>query len=325
MVSVIVPVHNTEKYLSQCIESILRQDTKIELILIDDGSSDKSGKICDKYSDKALVFHTENQGVAAARNLGVSKASGEFIAFVDSDDWIEPHHISKMLNSAEETHADIVISGLIRSSDGRRETVTEMSGIYTNDKKNEQILFPLVGGDLGNPFKVPVTGSACISLYKRELIKDINLPNTNISEDLIFQIKAVNAADIVSKIDSYTYNYRIGEDTRSNRYFPDFWENHLQLIELMSQIDEIKEHTTARIIRSALNACGNECISCAGGNTGERIQKIKSILKNDDLQKSIKQTKNKKYPLKAKLIFFLMKNKLSIPIYLYLKIRKRGE
>ncbi|MBO7397990.1 MAG: glycosyltransferase family 2 protein, partial [Clostridia bacterium] len=94
MISVIVPVYKTEEYLNQCVESILNQTYKdLEILLIDDGSPDRCGELCDDFAERdnrIRVFHTENRGVAAARNFGIREAKGEYIGFVDSDDWIEP-------------------------------------------------------------------------------------------------------------------------------------------------------------------------------------------------------------------------------------------
>lgn len=114
-ISVIIPVYNTEHYLPRCIESILAQTfTDFELLLIDDGSKDNSGRICDEYAAKdsrIRVFHKKNGGVSSARNLGLDKAQGEWIAFVDSDDWIYTDYFEEMLSKS--IHADLVVSSYI--------------------------------------------------------------------------------------------------------------------------------------------------------------------------------------------------------------------
>lgn len=101
MVSIIIPVYNAEKYLDECVESVLSQTyNDYELILVDDGSTDYSGKICDRYAkadNRIVVIHQQNSGASAARNTGISEAHGEYITFVDSDDWIEPDYIERMV------------------------------------------------------------------------------------------------------------------------------------------------------------------------------------------------------------------------------------
>ena len=112
-ISIIVPVYNCENYINKCIESILSQSYPyFELLLIDDGSTDKSGEICDKYKSidsRIKVFHENNNGVSYARNLGISNSIGEYIAFVDSDDWVEPDYISSLITEASK--ADLIFFG----------------------------------------------------------------------------------------------------------------------------------------------------------------------------------------------------------------------
>lgn len=113
-VSIIVPIYNLEKYVRHCVDSILVQTyTDFELLLIDDGSKDGSGKICDEYAEldsRIHVFHKENGGLCSARNHGLDKARGEWIMYVDGDDWLEPDTLELLLLKAEETGADIVFA-----------------------------------------------------------------------------------------------------------------------------------------------------------------------------------------------------------------------
>ena len=112
MISVIVPVYNTEKYLDRCIQSILAQTyTDFELLLIDDGSTDLSGEICDKYAEqdsRVKVFHKENGGVSSARNLGLDKANGDWVTFVDADDWVTTLYLNNLSDNTNS--ADFVVS-----------------------------------------------------------------------------------------------------------------------------------------------------------------------------------------------------------------------
>ena len=112
MISIIVPIYNREKYLSECIDSILVQSySDFEVLLIDDGSTDRSGEICDEYAQKDArirVFHKENGGVSSARNVGLDNATGEWIAFVDSDDWVGEKYLESFSGHLD---ADLVIGG----------------------------------------------------------------------------------------------------------------------------------------------------------------------------------------------------------------------
>lgn len=147
MISVVVPVFNAEKYLERCIESIVGQTyTDIEIILVNDGSSDRSGVVCDAYADNDIrirVIHKEHEGNTGTRKEGIRHCRGEYISFVDADDWIEPRMYESLMKIAVEYRADMVLSGSIADSYGN--TVCEMnrlmSGMY--DKvKMEQELYP---------------------------------------------------------------------------------------------------------------------------------------------------------------------------------------
>lgn len=125
MISVIVPVYNVESYLQESVDSILKQTYKdFEIILIDDGSEDLSGKICDKYAaldSRVKVIHTINQGQGAARNSGLSLAQGEYIAFVDSDDVVHPDYLKEMYRLAKDNLADIVCCDSIKGTNPKFE------------------------------------------------------------------------------------------------------------------------------------------------------------------------------------------------------------
>ena len=114
LISIIVPVYNVEKYVAECIESIIKQTYQnLEILLIDDGSTDNSGKICDKYAEKdkrIKIIHKENGGVSSARNLGLDLAQGEYIAFIDSDDFVSNKYIESLYSAIEHKDAEIVLS-----------------------------------------------------------------------------------------------------------------------------------------------------------------------------------------------------------------------
>ena len=131
-VSVIIPVYNTEPYLEKCISSVVNQTLKdIEIIIIDDGSSDGSPDICKRYLNdtRVIYYRKENEGLAAARADGMERASGEFIGFIDSDDWAEPDMFEKMYNAAVDTGSDIVYCNKIFGEDGYRASPDFPSGV----------------------------------------------------------------------------------------------------------------------------------------------------------------------------------------------------
>lgn len=141
MISVIVPVYNTEKYLDKCIQSILAQTyTDFELLLIDDGSTDSSGAICDKYAEqdsRVRVFHKENGGVSSARNLGLDNVNGEWIAFVDSDDWVEENWLGALMEIIDKDNdIDIVRFGYIRNDDDYEQKIVSSQDFILVNKED---------------------------------------------------------------------------------------------------------------------------------------------------------------------------------------------
>ena len=186
--SIIVPVYNVENYLSQCIDSILNQTlTDFELILIDDGSSDNSPRICDKYAkkdDRILVIHQENTGVSAARNAGMDVARGEYIGFVDSDDWIESDMYEVMLNIAEKKSLDIVICGI-------KEVRGNVINVRENSNYEDIILFPSNDDLLSDVFARPSKNLGVIwnKIFRKDIVKNIRFPsNITVCEDLVFLV-----------------------------------------------------------------------------------------------------------------------------------------
>ena len=136
LVSVIVPVYKVEFYLSECIESILKQTYQnLEIILVDDGSPDDCGSICDKYAqqDKRIkVFHKNNEGLSEARNYGIERATGDYLSFVDSDDWIEPDMFETLVSVVVVNDSDIVCCGYYREYNGYKETILKIDKIIGN-------------------------------------------------------------------------------------------------------------------------------------------------------------------------------------------------
>ena len=194
MISVIVPVYNTEKYLDRCIQSILAQTySNFELLLVDDGSTDSSGAICDKYAEqdsRVRVFHKVNGGASTARNMGLDNAKGEWIAFVDSDDWIDV----EMLNSLMLHHdqADIVVSDFYLHSH---------SGVSVKKLLVDEL-------DVIKRLQCWLTSytTATSMIIKRSLCNNVRFPiGIKYREDFCFTVQIMYYAKCVCKINNSFY------------------------------------------------------------------------------------------------------------------------
>ena len=196
LVSVIVPVYNVEKYLRQCLDSLLEQTYKnIEVVMVDDGSKDSSGKICDEYAKKYENFyavHKENAGLGMARNTGFEHINGEYVTFLDSDDYLENDCIEILYNTLLKQQVDMCKGGFKRVIDSgevvsKREYQNEL---FKGDCAKMELLPRMIGSSPSRHDSVEMC--VCGAIYKTSLIKKYNLqfPSERelISEDLVFNI-----------------------------------------------------------------------------------------------------------------------------------------
>lgn len=203
LISVIVPVYKVEPYLARCIDSILAQTfTDFELILIDDGSPDNCGKICDEYSQKSnriQVIHKENDGLSSARNAGIdwafANSNSQWITFIDSDDWIHPQYLELLLSGANSTHTDICICEYTKTS--------KLSDFEKINNFNTQELTP---EDLFVNHHV-TSVIACCKLYKKSCFENIRYPLGKLHEDEYTTYKILFEKSSISYLEEPLYFY----------------------------------------------------------------------------------------------------------------------
>ena len=201
-VSVIIPVYNVKDYIRKCLDSVVNQTySKLEILVIDDGSPDESGAIAEEYAasdNRVKVIHRENGGLSAARNTGLKPATGEYIFFLDSDDWIKENTIETLLRMAEVDNADIVACGIEKVwDDGRKELWTdEVPGIWNGRESVSQMIHAT------NLCSVAVN-----KLYKKSLWENLNFPERCLHEDEYTTYKALYTAQKVVYIPDGLYQY----------------------------------------------------------------------------------------------------------------------
>lgn len=250
-ISVIVPVYNVEQYLHRCIDSILVQTfTDFELLLIDDGSTDKSEKICNEYAQKSnnvSVFHKENGGVSSARNLGIKKSCGEWICFVDSDDFIEPDYLFSFWQEKEK-HKDVYlfVSGYnyITPFYRKRRSFDEI--IYDKENIYEAIISLRNKGALGVPWN---------KMYNTNIIKNAHLlfdEALNSYEDELFVLEYMRKIEKMVIFPAVTYNYIVG--ISPNSLSAAFIEIHHHIsIAHKLQEEELKISTNSVFVKHSCN------------------------------------------------------------------------
>ena len=235
LISVIVPVYNVSPYLRECIDSILLQTYQMmEIILVDDGSTDGSGEICDEYAtrdERIHVIHQTNQGVGAARNEGLAAAAGDYIGWVDSDDTIN----SKMYQRLVEAEADIAVCSFCKVSSNAIEPRNfGFSGTYSKP----QIMDVIVKMDCGTIL--------CNKLYRRELWEGLQFPRCRAFDDELISCSVLERAESLAVVDEIMYHYRMNQTSIMHSYRIE--DGLTALSAACSRYNERKERDGARSV-----------------------------------------------------------------------------
>ncbi|MHC0036442.1 glycosyltransferase [Pseudoneobacillus sp. C159] len=238
-VSIVVPIYNVEKHLAKCLDSIISQKLDdIEIILVNDGSTDKSGEIAEQFSEKdnrIKVIHKENGGLSSARNEGMKIASGEYLVFIDSDDWLEPDMFEVMYNAASNIQADVVISGY---------TIDFNNEGYSIDKIPDKTVIAKSKDQIGESvFELNKKGFFNVvwnKMYKTKFIQEINaffILDAMPAEDLIFNVKVFKNVEKLMILNKPFYHYmKRDEETLVNKYYPRLFEISIQKHEKCKEI-----------------------------------------------------------------------------------------
>ena len=211
-ISIIVPIYNEEENLRKCIESLINQTYKeLEIILINDGSTDKSKEIIESFKDKRIIaIHKKNTGISDTRNIGIGKSTGDYIMFVDSDDYLELNCIERLIETAEKENSEIVMFNYYLETPSKRIEIKLPKIEARNLKEDKDLLTKIHLGP-------------CTKIFKAELIKDNLFPLNLKYEDVPFVVEAVIKAGKISFVPNYLYHYVIkksGETiTRDERIF----------------------------------------------------------------------------------------------------------
>ncbi len=238
-VSIIVPVYNVEQYLSECIESILNQSFRdYELILVDDGSTDKSGELCDAYAQRenVKVIHKQNGGLSSARNAGMDIAQGELLYFVDSDDFLSENGLSELVKMYDESGADVVIAQL--TQDRAELAAHQALDYFTYDRKKVLELL----------FREKLNPSANCKLYRSALFNGIRFPEGLVYEDYATIPRVVDAADKIAVTQFKVYYYRPNPESITGVAFS---PRRMQFFTVADMMLEFLQNGNAELIKFA--------------------------------------------------------------------------
>lgn len=336
LVSIVVPVYNSEKYLQRCVDSLTGQTLReIEVILVDDGSTDSSGKIADMCAEcdsRVKVFHKKNGGPASARNVGIAEAAGKYIAFIDSDDWIDAAMMETLYRRAEEDGSDVVSCGyqyLLNGKVYRVAAPVQPAGRYNGQEVTERFLFPLIGLEtLYSSEKGADDFNATSKLYRLSLIKEhgIEFPSERVilnNEDYMFNIRLLFYAKTLSVVQETPYFYEGHNASLSRRYKPDMWEEKKKLLEDIERLlkekglwERCEKRLNNNYINSAIEAVSNETAPTHNASLRQRLKKIRRILHDPKLRPLLKGCKTAGMSRKGHFVIFFMKHRMALALYL---------
>ena len=337
MVSIIVPIYNVESFLRQCIDSILNQTYQnIEVLLIDDGSSDSSGRICDEYGKKdsrVKVIHQENMGVSVARNTGIVYSLGQWISFVDGDDWLDDDAIEKMINETKKhPDGDIFIASYYSSYPEK-----EFADSFFKDKKlifdhynmHDLQMSCLCMTSISKRGASTNVGVPWARLYRSNYLKDNDLKfkiGLKRMQDAIFHLTAFEFAKKVYYSDIPVYHYRIWKGGAGKRYIKDFediaYEINLEIIKYIERfrpgVDFLRCYYTKvavlfmDIIRLTYAPSANTL------SNRMKLEELQRIMNQDCYKNALKNASLQMLSTNHKLVFVLLRlNMIRIVLKLY--------
>ena len=245
-VSVIVPIYNAAEYLEQCLDSVINQTLKdIEIILINDGSTDASAEICKKYlSDERVTYYCkENEGLAAARQDGMERASGEYIGFVDSDDWLELDMYEKMYAAAKSNNSDVAFCNCIQNENGYRFKPEMPTGAYNREQIVKEVLPKTLAYINKDGDKRSIRWSNCLRIYRRAFLNEHSIAfdrRFRRSQDSQLTYESMLYAQNFYYLgDDYLYHNRVVGDSLSRGYTKNMWPLYVPLIERLYKDTEM--------------------------------------------------------------------------------------
>lgn len=338
-ISIIVPVYNVEKYLPKCLDSLINQTYKnLEIICVNDGSEDSSADILNRYAEqdnRFVIINKENEGVSLARNKALEAVSGEYIMFVDSDDWIDIYTCELAINKALQQKADVVFWTYIRefSNVSLQKNIFDESEIIFEQKEIEDKLyrraFGLIGKELSHPGNADALCTIWGKLYKTSIVRDnkiyfYDIMEIGTYEDGLFNLNIWSFVNKAVYMNVGLYHYRKdNEQSVTTAYKQNLFIQWQRLFSVMNEI--IKKNNldskfiTALQNRICLSIIGLGLNILSGGKSIKKIKEIKRIIGCEQYRKAYKQLTLKYFPIHWKLFFFFAKHNMAFSVYIMLK------
>lgn len=341
-VSIIVPVYNAEKYLDRCISSLRNQTLEdIEIILVDDSSTDASLKLCKKYAEedpRIKVIHKVNEGAGMARNAALEIASGEYIGFADSDDFVEKDMFKTLYDKAMEHESDLVMSGVLFvdgnmfSKEGEciRKSYFNRDTHFTTEEDLKKLRLGVVGALPEDEDDSKYGMSIWKNLFKLRIIKENNITFMSeremLSEDALFMIDYISCIKKATGIKEAFYNYCRNEDSISKSYKMDRFEKSLVFVDEVQkrfEKDINPEEYRVYIYRFWQAMCRVLCSQEIMNNSCDLKERLKNVCTHSLTVKALKSYPICKLPLKQRVFAYAMKYKMYFMLKLLVGLRNK--
>lgn len=339
-VSVIIPVYNAERYLRQCVDSVLSQTLReLEVILVDDGSVDRSGEICDEYAranGRVRVIHKQNGGAGFARNAGLESAKGEYVTFLDSDDYIDPDMYAVMYRRAKEAQADICCCGMRRVKDGVILKTGDTVGtdrIYRGKEELRRVLLDFLGPEVSSAKEQRLLGaSSCTALFSIKPIREYGLRFMSerevLSEDTMFKLEYLTHITCICVLSNVFYNYRITQgslsttysDTRITRACAMYREQLRILKDLSIDYKQGKQRIQRMFLMNARIDAKRNSLSAASYR--EARADLIRLASMPELQEILAEYPWRKTPVKYRVFNFCFAHRLVFPLYFFSRLSR---
>ncbi len=341
-VSIIVPIYNMERYLKRCLNSLVNQSlTELEIITVNDGSKDNSLGILREYASRDSrfkVINQTNQGVSSARNAGLDRAKGEFIGFVDPDDWIDERMYQTLYEQAKSIEAEIAMCSYVRefgTHSKDKEFDLPKRRIFDKEEVRE-LLRRLVGPineEVGNPEMLDAWGTVWSKIYRSDLIQEyrvrfVDLKEIGTNEDSLFNLNVLYLAQKLIFMNQPLYHYwRENDQSITSNYKPNLVNQFFKLYEKMGSFIEEKKlnQTYEKALRNriCMNTLGLGFNSISDGKETSHFTKLKRIgeLLNDErIIESFKEFELNQFSISWRLFYFCAKSRFSIGYYVLLQM-----
>ena len=335
VVSIIVPIYNNAKYMTECVDSLLNQTYHtLEIILVDDGSSDESSRICDYYGtidNRIKVIHKENGGASSAREAGLDNATGEFIVFVDGDDWLEPETVAQCMEAAKSYDGiDCVLFSYVKEflDSSVPMHIMDHDRLFSKAEAEMSVyrrLFGLYDKELSHPERMDNIVSCCMKLYRYDLARNGKFYDHRIigsSEDALFNMYALYGCRKVIYIDKGFYHYRKSGTSITSSYRPNLDKKWCHLFKEMENVieekklSEIYRESLSNRIALSITGIGMNALCNDNAKLWGKYKEIRGYLRSEYYQNACKKISIKYMPMKWKIFFVCCKLKLSLSVFI---------